>query len=491
MFLQVELRKQNFKKSWKLEAKEKPFSVGHSRHADIRLDKKHSGIAGVLEFREGQWGYTHLTKPENQTQPRFVPISGPTVIPLIEGELHVAPLDRHIQIFSDNVGAAMGSLSAANASSTATSEQKLWVIWKRNNKVWFSEYYSLNAQVRWPHNRKLAKLSPTIDWQNLESEGLTLSYKLANSPSTKGLFSGSMAGIFDPALRPYLVSATIACLAIGALVLFGKKAELSTLAQIPKAPASSTIIRLEKKPTPPPVKEIVQAPSQPKTAVAKALEQAQVPKMNSAQPKMRRALGQVFSQIGKHSLKSLSVGSGPKTIAITNTTVPALVPTSAKTFKVLGSLGTGTGLQPSQFAKGNGKGAPGLNAGPIGGSNLGQISQGNIGQGDLGLMHKESEVSGGLDREVIAKYINSQKGKILFCYERQLSANPGMFGKVSVKFQIASGGEVETSKITESTLNNSNVESCLLQLMATWRFPKPTGGVKVLVSYPFVFKSLN
>lgn len=127
----------------------------------------------------------------------------------------------------------------------------------------------------------------------------------------------------------------------------------------------------------------------------------------------------------------------------------------------------------------------------VGGNGLGQISQGNVGQGDLGLLHKESEVSGGLDREVIAKYIQSQKGKILFCYERQLSANPGLFGKVSVKFQIAAGGEVDTYNISETTLGNDSVESCLLQLISQWKFPKPAGGVKVIVSYPFVFKSLN
>jgi TonB family protein len=250
---------------------------------------------------------------------------------------------------------------------------------------------------------------------------------------------------------------------------------------------ASTVIRLEKKPVEAP------KPAPVQNAVSKALAQATVPKTKgSPKPSMRKALGQVFSQIGRHSLKNIAVGSGPKTLALTETTNSNLVPTTAKTFKALGSLGSGTGLQPSQFTKGATKeGGAGLGKGSIGGSQFGQISQGNIGQGDLGLIHKESQVTGGLDREVIAKYIASQKGKILYCYERQLSANPGLFGKVAVKFQIAASGAVENSQITESTINNNNVESCLLQLMATWQFPKPVGGVRVQVGYPFVFKSLN
>jgi hypothetical protein len=187
----------------------------------------------------------------------------------------------------------------------------------------------------------------------------------------------------------------------------------------------------------------------------------------------------------------MAVANGPKTISITATTQPT--PSSATTFKALGGIGAGSGLHPSQFTKGLVKGGGvGLGqGGSIGGTDLGQISQGNVGQGDLGLLQKESEVSGGLDRDVIAKDIQSQKGKILFCYERQLSANPGLFGKVSVKFQIAAGGEIETYNVSETTLSNESVESCLLQLISQWRFPKPKGGVKVLVSYPFVFKSLN
>ncbi len=474
MYLQVEHRKKDFRKTWKLESGTKPFSLGHSRNADIRLDKTHPGITGVIEFRDGRWSFTHLHKPDAVAIERFIPISGPTIIPLKDSELHISPFDRNVHLFE------------ANSQTLASAQPSwIWLVWKRNGKVWYSEFSALDKNALWPHNQKPITLNPTTEWQTLENDGISLSYKLAAAPETKGLFNGALNGIFDPALRPYLVGALVACLLTGLLSIVGKKVSDQTLEQAKKTAISeSTLIHLEKKPTP---------PQPPKDAVAKALAQTAAPKTQSA-PKAspRQALGSVFSQIGKHSLKNIAVGTGPKTISITSNITPTAAPSTAKTFKVLGSLGSGTGLHPSQFTKGNAKdGGVGLGSGPIGGTNLGQISQGSVGQGDLGLLHKESQISGGLDRDVIAKYINSQKGKILYCYERQLSANPGLFGKVSVKFQIGGNGSVETSNITESTLSSASVESCLLNLIAHWTFPKPEGGVKVLVTYPFVFKSLN
>lgn len=476
MYLRVEHKKKNFKKTWKLESGHKSFSLGHSKQADLRLDSTYAGITGVIQFNDGAWSFTHLNeRPDNNSNnDRFIPIEGPTVVPLQEGgELHLFPYDKQIQLFSK-----MNPEQKAHLHTP-----KIWLIWRRNNRIWYSEFVNQEQSLKWPHNKKPLALKPTEDWQDINNDGITLSYKLTGTPETSSFKTGAFKVLFDRSTRPYLIGSLIACLLTGLLPILSSRNNELPKEAVP--PSNSTVIYLEqKKPQP---------PTSPKNAVAKALAQTTVPKSNSSpKPSSKKALGQVFSQIGKHSLKSIAVGNGPKTISITATTQPTPT-TSATTFKALGSLGTGSGLHPSQFAKGNAKdgGVGAANGTSIGGSNLGQISQGNVGQGDLGLLHKESEVSGGLDREVIAKYIQSQKGKILFCYERQLSANPGLFGKVSVKFQIAAGGEVETYNITESTLINESVESCLLQLIAKWQFPKPKGGVKVLVSYPFVFKSLN
>ena len=92
---------------------------------------------------------------------------------------------------------------------------------------------------------------------------------------------------------------------------------------------------------------------------------------------------------------------------------------------------------------------------------------------------------------MIAQYIKTQFGQILYCYERQLSANPDLYGKVAVKFTIAGTGKVETQAINETTLKDKSVEGCILNKIAKWKFPEPKGGTKVLVTYPFLFKSTN
>ncbi len=120
---------------------------------------------------------------------------------------------------------------------------------------------------------------------------------------------------------------------------------------------------------------------------------------------------------------------------------------------------------------------------------FGGLSAGNIGNASVGVLEEETEVDGGLDKDVIARYIKSQLGQIRYCYERQLSANPDLYGKVMVKFTIGSAGSVVTQTIGTSSLSNAMVEGCILRRVAGWQFPSPKGGTQVIVSYPFLFKS--
>jgi len=142
----------------------------------------------------------------------------------------------------------------------------------------------------------------------------------------------------------------------------------------------------------------------------------------------------------------------------------------------------GGGKGVSTGGVGAGKGAGGMGTG---------LAAGKTGNGGVGLIEEESEVVGGLDREVIAQYIKSQLGQILYCYERQLSANPDLYGKVAVKFTIAGTGQVETQAINQTTLKSTPVEGCILNKIAKWKFPEPKGGTRVVVTYPFLFKSTN
>jgi pSer/pThr/pTyr-binding forkhead associated (FHA) protein len=155
----------------------------------------------------------------------------------------------------------------------------------------------------------------------------------------------------------------------------------------------------------------------------------------------------------------------------------------------LDKLGGGGGGHGNQTQKIGGLGTAGKGGGSSGYKGSGALQLGNTGSAEVGVLEEETEVDGGLDKEIIARYIKSQLGQIRYCYERQLSANPDLYGKILVKFTIGSAGSVVAQAIGNTSLNNAMVEGCILRRIAGWQFPTPKGGTKVLVTYPFLFKS--
>ena len=61
-----------------------------------------------------------------------------------------------------------------------------------------------------------------------------------------------------------------------------------------------------------------------------------------------------------------------------------------------------------------------------------------------------------------------------------------MSGRVTVQFTIGASGQVLASVLQNSTVASARVESCIVQAVRRWEFPKPLGGGLVIVSYPFV-----
>lgn len=134
--------------------------------------------------------------------------------------------------------------------------------------------------------------------------------------------------------------------------------------------------------------------------------------------------------------------------------------------------------------RGKGGGATGVRDGT-------GLAGGTVGTGDVAMVDEETVIEGGLDRDVIADVIRRNLGQIRYCYERQLSSNPELYGKLLVKFTINAGGSVMEPKIDNTTLKSAMVEGCVLRRMAGWKFPLPKGGTQVRVSYPFLFKALD
>lgn len=142
-------------------------------------------------------------------------------------------------------------------------------------------------------------------------------------------------------------------------------------------------------------------------------------------------------------------------------------------------LSNGSGKAGSLKGFANGKGTS-VGSGGFGGKGF-----------DMSLGGDEAEALGGLDKSLIAAVVQSNIGQIKHCYERQLIVDPNVFGKVVAAWTINKDGGVSVSSIKKTTMNNKAVENCIAGKIKNWNFPKPKGGGQVLVSYPFLFKSLN
>ncbi|MFL5352540.1 AgmX/PglI C-terminal domain-containing protein [Archangium sp.] len=167
----------------------------------------------------------------------------------------------------------------------------------------------------------------------------------------------------------------------------------------------------------------------------------------------------------------------------------------------LGGLKSGAGVGDAQGVGGLGSRGGGTGGGgtALGLGGLGTKGNGR-GLGDAGgidlsgrgktitkIVPGKTTVVGGLDKDVIAKIIRSHQNEIKYCYETELNKNPNLQGKVAVAFTIDPAGAVSEANVTETTLNSSTAEACMLSRIRRWKFPEPKGGGVVAVTYPWLF----
>jgi TonB family protein len=103
----------------------------------------------------------------------------------------------------------------------------------------------------------------------------------------------------------------------------------------------------------------------------------------------------------------------------------------------------------------------------------------------------QAQVRGSLDKEIIRRVIRLHMNEVKYCYEMELTRKSGLEGRVTVRFVVAALGQVLSSVVQSSTLNNPRVEKCVADAVHRWEFPKPVGGGIVIVSYPFNFVSAS
>lgn len=87
--------------------------------------------------------------------------------------------------------------------------------------------------------------------------------------------------------------------------------------------------------------------------------------------------------------------------------------------------------------------------------------------------------------------LGTQRSAIDACYATRVATDPGLSGKVLVKFSIAHDGHVPDASVASTSLRDPATETCLVARVLATRFPPLVEGEVAIVRYPFTFPATS
>lgn len=100
------------------------------------------------------------------------------------------------------------------------------------------------------------------------------------------------------------------------------------------------------------------------------------------------------------------------------------------------------------------------------------------------LLARSPEPASSIDRDGVRKVIRAHIGEVRACYEEGRTRHPDLEGRVVLRMVVVHDGSVESASITESTLDDVLVESCIARSALKWKFFE---GGRIVIHYPFQF----
>jgi outer membrane biosynthesis protein TonB len=101
------------------------------------------------------------------------------------------------------------------------------------------------------------------------------------------------------------------------------------------------------------------------------------------------------------------------------------------------------------------------------------------------------KVSGLIEKSAIQDVVKAHSNDIRACYESELANTKELSGTILATWSVLPSGAVEGAAVKESTMNNANVENCLVDSISKWEFPgyeaAEGSDSKVSIDYPFEF----
>jgi uncharacterized protein (TIGR02145 family) len=101
---------------------------------------------------------------------------------------------------------------------------------------------------------------------------------------------------------------------------------------------------------------------------------------------------------------------------------------------------------------------------------------------------KGGTLTGARSRASIQRVVMQNMAALRYAYNKRLREKPGMTGKITVKFAIDEFGKVIFTQVTESTMDDSELETTVVSRVKSWIFDRVDApGDVTEVVYPFVF----
>lgn len=248
--------------------------------------------------------------------------------------------------------------------------------------------------------------------------------------------------------------------------------------------------------------KIVMAPS-PKKAAPAASSDSGMPAAAAAAPKKvqdaavvqafrAKALTNAVNGLLKGGMSKLLAQSDFATGTNQATEARKLFDSKATALKSGAPVGA-TGAQSVEVASlgGEGKGIAGSKVGYGKGDRASVKGQGQGFTPFVSADANGSMVDEGLTKDEVGEVIHRHLSEVRYCYESAMIRTPDIEGKLMTNFTINGQGVVKSAEVKSSTLPDPRLDDCIIRRLATWKFPKPRGGVDVAVTYPFIFKTLG
>lgn len=90
-----------------------------------------------------------------------------------------------------------------------------------------------------------------------------------------------------------------------------------------------------------------------------------------------------------------------------------------------------------------------------------------------------------LDQSLVDRVVRHHVAALRHCYERRLPSRPTLAGRVVIRFTLERDGTIRSAEAVDSTLEDPQVERCLVEDFLTWDWP-PGHSIRV-IRYPLVF----